>query len=101
MTFGNRLKTLRKQSKMTQKDLGNQLDVGEMTISGYESGSREPNFERLKKISIIFNVTTDYLLFGEESASIKNVYWENRAREFETEVERLSDVVAQIIGILN
>ncbi|SET76751.1 transcriptional regulator [Oceanobacillus limi] len=62
MEFGNRLSYLRKRNKWSRDDLANRLGVSYSTISKYESGSREPGFETLQKISNIFDVTTDYLI---------------------------------------
>jgi len=67
MTFGEKLRELRKSKGLTQKELGKMLKVGEMTVSGYETGSREPNFETLLSFSKIFEVTTDYLLDNPEA----------------------------------
>jgi len=60
--FGSNMKFLRKQKKMTQKELGEVLGYGYTTISNYENGRNEPSIEDLKKISLYFKVTIDYLV---------------------------------------
>lgn len=62
MTFGERLKDLRKKRSLTQSQLGEKLNVTKASISGYENDTRSPDRETLVKIAEIFNVTTDYLL---------------------------------------
>jgi transcriptional regulator with XRE-family HTH domain len=62
MTFGKRLRSLRKQKNMTQKDLADIFKLSESTIGMYERDEREPSFEFVKRIADLFNVTTDYLL---------------------------------------
>lgn len=62
--FGERLKNLRLEKKLTQKELGANLSLAESTISLYESAKREPDFETVKKIAAFFGVSTDYLLSG-------------------------------------
>ena len=57
-----RLKTLRNNRKITMKNLGEVIGVGESTISLYESGKRQPDYETLKKIAVFFDVSIDYLL---------------------------------------
>ena len=57
-----KLKELRKQNNITMKELGSKLNLAESTISLYETGKREPDFQTLIKIADIFNVTIDYLL---------------------------------------
>lgn len=60
--FGLRLKQLREQKNMLQKDLAEILNNTQQTISLYESGKREPDYETLKNIASYFNVSIDYLL---------------------------------------
>ena len=62
MSIGNKIKQLREERKMTQKDIAEILDVEPGTISKYESGTIEPSIESLKKLSETFNVTIDELL---------------------------------------
>ncbi len=57
-----RMRELRKAKGMTMKALGEVLGVAESTISQYETGKREPDFEILLKASEYFGVTVDYLL---------------------------------------
>ena len=59
---GQRLKSLRKEHKLSQKELGLKLNLAESTISLYESGKRTPDNETLTNIAKFFNVSTDYLL---------------------------------------
>lgn len=61
-----RLKDLRKEKQLTMKELGQKLDLAESTISLYESGKREPDYQTLLKIADFFNVSVDYLLGREE-----------------------------------
>lgn len=67
MDFGNRLKTLRKNQKMTQQQLAVRLGVAKSVISYYESGDRFPSYDVLTKIARTFHVTTDFLLGLERS----------------------------------
>lgn len=58
----SRIKELRKAHGLTQEELGKKLNVQKAAISKYETGAVVPNGEVLKRLSTIFNVTTDYLL---------------------------------------
>lgn len=62
VTFGSRLKELRRSRKLTQAGLGKILYVSHDTISIWEHNRAEPSLDSLKRIAIVFNVTTDYLL---------------------------------------
>lgn len=62
MTFGDILKILRKNKKMTQSDLAKQLNVDRSTIGKWENDSSTPDFQKLLKIASFFDVETDFLL---------------------------------------
>lgn len=60
--FGKRLAALRKIKGISQYDLADQLGLSRGQLSNYELGTREPDFETLRKITEYFDVTADYLL---------------------------------------
>lgn len=60
--FGERLKSLRKEKNMLQKDLADLLKISPSTIGMYEQGRRDPDTETIKFLADYFNVSTDYLL---------------------------------------
>ncbi len=65
-----RLKTLRKQKKISQLKLALELNTNQNTISRYETGEREPGLKELVKIADYFNVSVDYLLERTENPKI-------------------------------
>lgn len=60
--LGKRLKQLRKENNLTQKQLALQIGVQNAVISFYEVGERYPSPEVLVKLASTLHVTTDYLL---------------------------------------
>lgn len=60
--FASRLKELRKQKKLRQKDLAAALNLAQTTIANYEKNIRFPDEKTLYKIADFFNVSFDYLL---------------------------------------
>ena len=60
--FKNMLKALRNANGLTQDELSRRLKISRSTISMYESGLRQPDFETLELIADYFNVDIDYLL---------------------------------------
>lgn len=60
--IGERIKALRKEKDLLQKELAQKLELSQQTISLYESNRREPDYENLDKIAEFFNVSTDYIL---------------------------------------
>ena len=61
MCFAKRLKELRLNNGLTQKELAKSIEVGRTTISEYESGKIVPKQEGLLRIANHFNVSVDYL----------------------------------------
>ena len=62
----NRIKELRKQSRLSQQALADQIGVFRNTISNWETGYSQISLENAKKVAEHFGVTIDYLL-GSES----------------------------------
>lgn len=57
MTYlGARLRSLRKQDDLNQSVVANAIGVARSTISMWESGEREPDFEALEALADYFNV---------------------------------------------
>ena len=57
-----RLKELRLQKQLLQKDVAEKIKVSRTTYVKYENGDSEPNQETIVKLATFFDVTTDYLL---------------------------------------
>lgn len=62
-----RLRELRKNAGLTQKQLAEKIFVNRNTYQNYEAGTTQPDFATLKKIAEFFNVTIDYLIGADES----------------------------------
>jgi len=60
--FGERLRTLRKERNLTQKQLATLIGVKNSVISFYEVGDRTPSPEVLKKLAVALHVSADTLL---------------------------------------
>lgn len=60
--FGDRLRNLRKEKNLTQKQLASLIGVQNSIISFYEVGDRAPSPKVIVKLASVFHVTTDYLL---------------------------------------
>ncbi|MDO5603067.1 MAG: helix-turn-helix transcriptional regulator [Oscillospiraceae bacterium] len=58
------LRALRKERGLSMKQLGARMGLAESTISQYETGKREPDYETLLRLCDYFGVTADYLLKG-------------------------------------
>lgn len=58
----NRLKLLREERGLFQKDIATLLSVSIPAVNQYESGKRDMSTETVVKLAEYFGVSTDYLL---------------------------------------
>lgn len=64
---GFRIKQLRRKESMTQQQLAERLCYAtERQVQRIENGEISCPVDRLMEIAQIFNISTDYLLFGKE-----------------------------------
>lgn len=106
-TFGNILEELRKDRKMTQKELSEVIYVTTGTISNYENDRYLPDIEKLIMLADYFNVTIDYLL-GRASYNLNPDTFEKPIDTTTTIGSFLKDFIALsanrqsiILGIVN
>jgi repressor LexA len=60
--FANRLKSLRRDKGLYQKDIADYLGITTSAYGFYEQGKREADYETLSKLTDFFGVSIDYLL---------------------------------------
>lgn len=61
-TFPARLKEAREKRGLTQLELGQAAGLPSTTLSHFESGSRKPSFDNLRRLTKVLAVSTDYLM---------------------------------------
>jgi len=72
--FKNVFKDLRIRAGYTQDTLSEALGISRSSISMYENGNREPDFETLEKIMTVLGVTPNELLSGEWKHTMYQMY---------------------------
>ncbi|MDW8515853.1 helix-turn-helix domain-containing protein [Priestia flexa] len=75
MSFGDRIKNLRKREGLSQQELSNKLGVNRSTYARYELEDTQADYDTLKKISDFFDVSIDYLLTGDEYRTSSDEMW--------------------------
>ena len=60
------LREIRKKKKYSQLKVAMDLSISREALSYYETGKRSPDIDMLVKLSRYFNVSIDYLIFGEK-----------------------------------
>lgn len=67
--FSERLKILRTQTNMSQKELAEHLFVSQQSVAKWETDKSTPNPDMIARIAELFGVSSDYLLGISESIS--------------------------------
>ena len=62
ITFGEKIKDLRKEKTLTQKEMAQALSITVSTLSHWECDYQEPSFKDVVMLANYFDVSTDYLL---------------------------------------
>lgn len=88
MKFNERLKELRTEKGVTQKQLGGLFSFSKNSVCEWEKGRAEPKSEVIKKLADYFEVTTDYLLGRSDDFGNVTVHAE-KTGEFLAEDEKL------------
>lgn len=75
MEFSERLKYLRDKRGYKQIDVAKKVGIKNNTLSSYESGTRQPDYDILIKLADLYEVSLEYLLKGiERKYPDKDVY---------------------------
>ncbi|MFS9171729.1 helix-turn-helix transcriptional regulator [Streptococcus infantis] len=88
--FTDKLKELRKEKKLTQKEIAEQIGIKQNSYSDWETGKNEPNLENIVKLSRILDTSTDELLgrqvnFGDKILNKNNKYDLSVLKESDTQ----------------
>lgn len=70
VNMGNKLRSLREERNLTQKQIADRIGVTVSAISAYEAGIRFPALHSVAKLASIYHVSTDYLLGVDERKQI-------------------------------
>lgn len=60
--FKERLRTAREFRELSQGELAQRTGLQASAVSHFETGTRKPSFDNLKRLADALRVTTDYLL---------------------------------------
>lgn len=90
MNWYRRIKDLRIDNDMSKEDLSHKLGISERTLTRYENGDSEPTISILIKLSLIFNVSIDYLCCIKDQMDIIDSSTKNEIIE---QVKQLNKIV--------
>lgn len=74
--LGDRLTQLRKRKNLRQEDVAKKLGIARTTYAMYEQGNRQPDYDTLKIIGELYDVSLDYLITGNEHSNSPDEMWQ-------------------------
>ena len=77
MSIGERLRTLRKEAGLSQKQVAETLKMSKPIVSQYESNQRTPSLGKLIRFSRFYNASLDYICenVNEKGELMGDVKW--------------------------
>ena len=69
IAFGQRIRRFRKQKRLTQEALAEQVGISPQFLAEIENGKKGMSAETLYKICTRFDLSADYILLGKSSAT--------------------------------
>lgn len=64
-SLGSRLRRAREDKRLSQVDVFKKTGINNKTLSRYENNGTEPDADSLKRLSELYEVTTDWIIGGE------------------------------------
>lgn len=74
MTFGDKLKQIRIDRKLSQEDIANLLGTSKQVISRYETNQRIPKITTVNEYAQLLRVPLNYLLDNSITGLSQNIY---------------------------
>lgn len=91
------MRNIRKQKKLSMKQLGEMVGVAEVTISTYETGRSEPSLPVLCGIADALDCSLDMLVRGKEKDRPEERSFEELAKRLEAySLPRLEELLALV-----
>jgi len=99
LTLGNKLQQLRKDRRMSQEKLAEELGVTRQAVSKWELDAALPDIGNIVALSEVFGVTTDYLLKdGAHTDDQTDAPPDNTHKSRKSSRIRLTGIICMIAG---
>lgn len=90
-TLGNRLKSLRQEKGLTQKEVAKLIGTTDVSIGRYEMDARVPKADILNSLAKLYDVEIDYLLTGKESKEYESTLNNRDKKDIEKDLKVIMD----------
>ena len=95
MTFGQKLKEIRKKFGLSQEQLAEIMNVSRQAITKWETDSGLPDIANLQELSKIFGLTVDYLLNDENQLPALAMKKEIDKEKYKNKLSMYSEVLKE------
>ncbi|MBE6746817.1 MAG: helix-turn-helix transcriptional regulator [Ruminococcaceae bacterium] len=93
--IGDKIKNLRERNNMTQTEMAKKLGITRSSVNGWEMGISAPSTQSIVELSKLFDVSTDYLLGAEKTATISISGLSNK------DIELIHTIISHLRNINN
>lgn len=91
VTLGNRLKSLRQEKGLTQKEVAKLIGTTDVSIGRYEMDARVPKADILNSLAKLYDVEIDYLLTGKETKESESTLNNRDKKDIEKDLKKIMD----------
>lgn len=92
MTFGEKLKSIRRQSGMSQEKLAEKIGVSRQAITKWETDRGIPDIENMMAISELFDISVDELISEQKSTKKQTDYLYESITEYDIDHAKRYDM---------
>lgn len=79
--IGERIREVREKNEMTQSALAKRFGISRSAVNAWEMGISVPSAQYLVELSLLFGVSTDYLLGLDRSETIDTSFLEEEEKQ--------------------
>ena len=98
ISCGERLKSLRKDKRKTQKEVSNEVGISADTIRKLEQGKRAPSVGVVDLLADYYGVTADYIISGINRQNTEyNEKFNGISKEKRAKVEMILEEIKELI----
>ena len=93
MYWNKRIRDLREDHDMKKIELAEKLDISERTLTRYESGECEPSVSVLIKLSLLFDVSIDYIVGIKDDPTISTPSVKNDLEDIYSKLDKILKII--------
>ena len=91
---GKRIQQFRQEMNLSQEELAEKLNVSQNTIAKIECGLRRPSIDFLIELSMFFNTSMNYLVFGVHPEDMEK---EAARKEIDAAIEKIDQTIEKLL----